>query len=181
MEQRLAADIQLARRAAAVRLLVLDVDGVLTDGRITYGASGEELKSFHVRDGLGLRLLREAGVRLAILSGRRSPAVERRARELGIDPCLQAVEDKGAALDALLELLEVPASAVACIGDDLPDLPLMFRCGLAVTVPEAPAPLRQRAHFVTSAPGGGGAVRELCELVLTAQGRWQALLAGYAR
>ncbi len=163
-----------------MRLLVLDVDGVLTDGRLSYGArEGEEFKSFHVRDGLGMKLLQESGVRLAILSGRRSAAVERRAHELGITRCFQAVQNKACRLTALLEEEGLGAQQVACIGDDLPDLPLMLRCGLAVTVPEAPEELRHRAHYVTRLPGGGGAVRELCELVMRSQGTWEDMLARY--
>jgi 3-deoxy-D-manno-octulosonate 8-phosphate phosphatase (KDO 8-P phosphatase) len=168
-----------ASRAARVRLLMLDVDGVLTDGRLYFGASGEELKVFHSRDGHGLKMLRESGVELAIVTGRSSRAVERRAAELGIARLYQGVEDKRAVLEELLAELGLEPAAAACMGDDVVDLPVMRRCGLALTVPDAPEIVRQHAHYVTRHAAGAGAVREACEFIMSAQGSLQKRLAGY--
>lgn len=157
---------RLARRIA---LLVLDVDGVLTDGGLWYGPRGESLKRFHVRDGHGIKLLRAAGIEIAVISGRQSPAVKTRCRELGVRQLLQGVQDKGAALDRLLRRFDVSDTQVACIGDDTPDIPLFVRVGLAVAVCDA-HPLAQRAaHCRTQLPGGHGAVREVCDWLLAAR------------
>ena len=171
----------LASRAARIRLLLLDVDGVLTDGRLYFGPSGEELKVFHSRDGHGLKMLRDSGVELAIITGRSSRALERRAAELGIGRLYQGVEDKSAVLDELLEEAGIDRAAAACMGDDVVDLPLMRRCGLALTVPDAPEIVRRHAHYVTRNAAGAGAVREACELIMSAQGSLQARLADYLR
>lgn len=171
----------LRNRARRVKLLVLDVDGVLTDGTLYFSAAGEELKAFNIQDGLGVKMLRNGGVDSAIITGRRSQAVERRAENIGISRVRQGVEDKLAAFDGLLRELALPAEQVGCVGDDLPDLPLLKLCGLAVTVPEAPAYVRAAAHYVTSAGGGRGAVREVCELILQAQGLLEAQIAAYCR
>ncbi|RBH47183.1 phenylphosphate carboxylase subunit delta [Pseudomonas sp. MWU13-2860] len=162
-----------------MKLLIMDVDGVLTDGRIYYNAQGEESKSFYVQDGLGLRLLRSTGVQLAIISGRADRCVEHRARALQIDHYYGGVHDKKVALNELLERLELQPEECAFIGDDLIDLPIITRVGLAVAVPEAPALVRQRAHYVTGSSGGKGAVRELAELIMQAQGTFDAILARY--
>ena len=156
-------------RAARVRLLVLDVDGVLTDGRLYIGPSGEEFKAFHVRDGAGIVALRRAGVAVAIISGRSSAAVEYRAAELGIEHVHQGVADKGRALERLLAELGLDRSAAACVGDDTPDLPLLEAAGFAVAVADAHPAARAAAHWVTSLPGGRGAVREVCDLLLQAR------------
>lgn len=156
-------------RARRIRLLVLDVDGVLTDGRLYLSASGEELKVFHVRDGAGLVAVRRAGIDVAIVSGRDSAAVTRRAAELGIERVLQGVADKGAALDSLLTELGVAAHEVACVGDDSPDLPMLQRAGLAIGVADAHPAVREVVHWVTPSPGGRGAVREACDLLLNAR------------
>jgi 3-deoxy-D-manno-octulosonate 8-phosphate phosphatase (KDO 8-P phosphatase) len=169
----------LARRAAQVRLLVLDVDGVLTDGRLYYSSAGEEAKAFHIQDGLGIKLLQRTGLRVALITGRRAPAVERRARELGIELLFQGIEYKLAALEQLLGDLRIGADRVACMGDDLPDLPLIRRCALAVTVPQAPEAVRKHAHYITRRPGGEGAVREVCELLMQAQGTLDQQLQEY--
>jgi 3-deoxy-D-manno-octulosonate 8-phosphate phosphatase (KDO 8-P phosphatase) len=162
----------LAARCEPIRLLVLDVDGVLTDGRITYTDDGVEIKSFHVRDGSGLVLWQRAGRQVAIISGRTSRAVEVRATELGIKLLDQGRADKQQALHDLLTTLDVPPEQVCAVGDDLPDLPLLRVCGLAVAVADACAEVRAAAHFVTMVPGGYGAVREVVEMVLRAQGLW---------
>jgi 3-deoxy-D-manno-octulosonate 8-phosphate phosphatase (KDO 8-P phosphatase) len=150
----------------AISLLVLDVDGVLTDGRLYFGPRGEALKVFHVRDGQGLVLLRRAGVQLAVISGRRSPMVSARCRELGVRHVYQGVTDKLAVLRRLLRRLELEGADCACIGDDLPDLPLMAAVARSFAVADAHPSVRRRADVVTRLPGGCGAVREVCDQLL---------------
>src|SRR5262249_30648423 len=151
---------ELKERAGAVRLLVLDVDGVLTDGTLYYSDSGEELKAFNIQDGLGIKMLQAAGLETAIISGRASAALEQRAQNLAIHHLHQGVEHKLVAFEKLLQGLRLAPGQTACMGDDLPDLALLERCGLAVAVPDAPEVVRARAHYVTRRPGGRGAVRE---------------------
>lgn len=165
--------------ARAVRLLALDVDGVLTDGRLLYGPDGESLKAFHARDGLGLKLLRDAGIEVAIISGRRSPPLERRLAELGIEHVFLGREDKTRALDALLEATGLEASAVAYAGDDLPDVPVLARVGLPITVADATDEAKAAAVWITDKPGGTGAVREICDALLDAQGARERVIADY--
>jgi 3-deoxy-D-manno-octulosonate 8-phosphate phosphatase (KDO 8-P phosphatase) len=160
---------EVLARARRIRLLVLDVDGVLTDGRLYLSASGEELKVFHVRDGSGLVAVQRAGVDVAIVSGRDSAAVTRRAAELGIRHVRQGVGDKGAELERLLAELGVPAGETACVGDDTPDLPMLRRAGLAIAVADAHPALLGSAHWITPSRGGRGAVREACDLLLSAR------------
>ena len=167
----------LSARMDAVRLLVLDVDGVLTDGSIVYSDSGEELKRFHVRDGSGLKLWQHAGMHAAVLSGRSSPAVSRRAAELGITVVLQGRSDKLAALGEILEMTGCTAAQACAIGDDLQDLPLLNAVGVAVAVADACPEVRTMADTTTATPGGRGAVRELVEWLLKHQGRWADLIA----
>ncbi len=152
--------------AASIRLLVLDVDGVLTDGRLYFGPRGEALKVFHVRDGLGIKQLSRAGVEIAVISGRSSLAVTRRCRELGIERVVQGVDDKLAVFNSMRAELELSASVCACIGDDSPDVPVMREVGLAFAVADAHPDARNVAHYVTSLPGGQGAVREVCDRLL---------------
>jgi 3-deoxy-D-manno-octulosonate 8-phosphate phosphatase (KDO 8-P phosphatase) len=149
-----------------IRLLILDVDGVLTDGRLYYGADGEVLKVFHVRDGLGIKLLLAAGIDVAIISGRRSAALDCRARELGIRHVLCGVEEKGSALRALLTELDIPATQAACLVDDTPDIPMMEIVGLPAAVADAHPDVIRKARVVTRASGGSGAVRELADRLL---------------
>ncbi|MBK7250575.1 MAG: HAD family hydrolase [Gammaproteobacteria bacterium] len=149
-----------------IRLLVLDVDGVLTDGRLWFGPRGEQMKVFHVRDGHGIRLAQAAGIEVAVISGRRSPAVSRRCRELGIRHVLQGIADKLAAFEALRAALGVSAAECACVGDDLPDVPVMRRAGVAFAVADAHPLARRAARHVTRLRGGEGAVREVCDLLL---------------
>lgn len=161
-----------ARRAtplAQIELLILDVDGVLTDGLLYFSARGEELKSFHVRDGRGLKLLAASGVNVAVVSGRRSAAVTRRMRELGIRHVMQGCDDKVAALGALCTRLAVEPRRCACLVDDTTDLPLMAAVGLAGAVADAHPLARAAAHWVSRAPGGRGAVRELADALLRAR------------
>ena len=155
----------------AIRLLVLDVDGVLTDGRLYFGPRGEALKVFHVRDGQGIVLLRRAGIEVAVISGRRSPMVSARCRELGVRHVYQGVDDKLTVLQRLLKRLKLELSDCACVGDDLPDLPLMRNVALAFAVADAAGAVRRRADRVTRLPGGAGAVREVCERLLRTRGR----------
>ena len=164
-------DAEILQRAAAVRLLICDVDGVLTDGRIYFNDEGVESKAFFATDGVGLKLLLRAGIEIVWITGSRAPAVVHRARALGVKHVVTGVFDKLTPWRELCAQLNITPEACACIGDDLPDLPLLAVCGLAVTVPHAPAALKQVAHYVTQMPGGGGAVREVCDLILTAQNK----------
>jgi 3-deoxy-D-manno-octulosonate 8-phosphate phosphatase (KDO 8-P phosphatase) len=157
--------------AAAIRLLVLDVDGVLTDGRLYFGARGEALKAFHAHDGYGIRRLIAAGVEVAVISGRRSAAVAARCRELGIERVTQGATDKLQAFERLRRRAQVAARACACVGDDVPDVPLFGAVGLAFAVADAHPRARRAAHHVTALPGGMGAVREVCDRLLAAKGR----------
>ena len=168
------------RRAAAVRLVALDVDGTLTDGRLFIGPSGETMKAFSVRDGFGLTLLREAGVKLALVTARRSAIVEVRAAELKFDEVRQGARDKAATLGELCERFGLQSGQAAFVGDDWPDLRAMALAGLAASVADAPAAVRERAHWVSNAPAGRGAVREFAEFVLRSQGLLDAALARYA-
>lgn len=161
-----------AAPASRVRLLILDVDGVLTDGSLTYSAAGEETRRFHVRDGLALVEAQRAGLAIAVISGRASPAVTRRLSELGVREIHQGVADKGQALTELVARLGVEAGEVAVMGDDLPDLPLMRQAGMALAPADAVAEVRRAAHWVSRRPGGAGAVREAVEMLLRARKAW---------
>jgi 3-deoxy-D-manno-octulosonate 8-phosphate phosphatase (KDO 8-P phosphatase) len=168
--------VSLADRCRAVELLVVDVDGVLTDGGIVYGNGGLELKHFHVRDGAALKWWRDAGKRSGLITGRTSPLVEVRAAELGVAFVVQGAADKLPAFRRMLAEAGVEPAAVCYVGDDLPDLPPLRRCGLAVAPADACAEVRADAHYVTRAPGGRGAVRETIELILRCQGAWGRLV-----
>ena len=174
-------DDDLLARARLIRLIIFDVDGVLTDGSLFYGDGGEEYKAFNSRDGHGIKMLRATGVEAAILTGRTSQVVAHRARNLGISRIIQGSEDKLHAYTILLAETGLRPEETAFMGDDVVDLPVMRRCGLAVTVPEAPEAVRLRAHMVTVAGGGRGAAREACEHIMRAQGTWAAQLALYDR
>lgn len=166
----------LEDRARAVRLVVLDVDGVLTDGRINIAADGEIFKSFFVRDGLGIKMLQKTGIEVAILTGRTSAIVAERARELGITRVLQGQRFKTPAYEALLTELGLSDRETAYMGDDVPDLPLLMRAGLPATPADGIEDLDGIVAFRAAHPGGAGAVRELAELILRAQGRWDDLV-----
>jgi 3-deoxy-D-manno-octulosonate 8-phosphate phosphatase (KDO 8-P phosphatase) len=168
---------EVYQRARAIRLLILDVDGVLTDGRLYFGPQGEALKVFHVRDGHGLKLAQRAGIEVAFLSGRRSNAAYHRAKELGITRFHEGVRDKVAVLEEIVAAMNIQAQEVAAVGDDLVDLALLGRVGLAVAVADAVPEVLAAAHWVTSLPGGHGAVREVCDLLLKAQGQWEEITA----
>jgi 3-deoxy-D-manno-octulosonate 8-phosphate phosphatase (KDO 8-P phosphatase) len=162
----------LAERCRGIELLVLDVDGVLTEGGIVYGAGGMEIKRFHVRDGSGLKLWKQAGKRSAIITGRSSPVVDVRAAELGVEFVFQGASDKLSVYNGLLAEIKLPPSAVCYVGDDLPDLACLQNCRLAAVVGDGCREARAAAHYVTRTPGGGGAVREVIELILRCQGEW---------
>ena len=155
--------------AASVRLLALDVDGVLTDGRLYLDAEGREGKVFHVRDGHGIKEVLHAGITVAVISGRRSHAVERRMDELGVHYVRQGVDDKLGVLRDIATELQTPMAAVACIGDDTLDLPIMTAVGLAIAVADAHPAVCAAADWCTELPGGRGAVREVCDLLLAAR------------
>ena len=159
-----------------IALLLLDVDGVLTTGQVIYNDDGQETKIFHVRDGLGIRLLMAAGIRVGIVTGRRSMALVHRCRNLGVDLLKDGVHDKAAALADILRETGVTARQTAFMGDDLPDLPIMRRVGLPIAVADAHAQVKAEARITTRAGGGGGAVREISERILKARGEWEALL-----
>jgi 3-deoxy-D-manno-octulosonate 8-phosphate phosphatase (KDO 8-P phosphatase) len=159
------------KSAASIRLLVLDVDGVMTDGRLYFGPRGEALKLFHVRDGYGIQQLDRAGICVSVISGRRSKMVEVRCRELGVEHVIQGTADKVAAFQKLRTRLKVDPSACACVGDDSLDVPLMKKVGLAFAVADAHRDALRAAHVVTSLPGGHGAVREVCDYLLDARRR----------
>jgi 3-deoxy-D-manno-octulosonate 8-phosphate phosphatase (KDO 8-P phosphatase) len=155
--------------AQGIRLLTCDVDGVLTDGRIYVDDDGREHKAFNARDGVGLKLLMQAGITVAWITGSRAPVVLHRARSLGVERVIQGAEDKLTPWEALLRELDVPQAACAHIGDDLPDIPVLARCGFAGVGAARTAAVRAQAHFVTRREGGMGAVRELCEIILAAR------------
>jgi 3-deoxy-D-manno-octulosonate 8-phosphate phosphatase (KDO 8-P phosphatase) len=159
--------------------MIFDVDGVLTDGRLYYTDAGAEMKAFSTLDGHGIKMLMASGVGTAIITGRRSEVVSHRARNLGIPHVLQGVEDKRPAFLELIGSLGLGPDACGYMGDDVVDLPVLVRCGFAATTPEAPEIVRRHAHFTTQRPGGGGAVREVCETLMKAQGTLDAALAPY--
>jgi len=166
-------------KARRVRLLLLDVDGVMTDGRLGFDGAGREFKFFYARDGIGIKLLQRAGLRVGILSGRKARVVELRAGELGIDLLLQKIQDKARGLEAVIRRERLRPDQICYVGDDLVDLPVLLEVGLAVAVADAVSEVKAAAHFVTRKPGGRGAVREICEGILKAQGRWTAEIGRY--
>ena len=171
----------IVARARKIRLLVMDVDGVLTDGRMILSERGDELKAFHTHDGIGVALAKRAGLRTAMVTGESSPIAKVRGGKLGVDSVVLGARRKREAVEALRAEFDVTADAVAFIGDDLLDIPAMQVAGLAVTVADAPGPVKAVAHVVTRARGGHGAVRELVELLLRAQRSWRSVVAAYVR
>ncbi len=161
-------------RAKKIKLIIFDVDGVMTDGGLIIGDDGLEYKSFNTQDGLGMKLLKASGVEMAIITGRTSRVVTKRAENTGVAHFYQGVDDKLVAFNDLISKLNISAEACAFMGDDVVDLPPMLRCGLSVTVPAAPDCVKQRAHLTTVREGGHGAVREVCELLMHAQGTYDA-------
>lgn len=169
----------LAERCAAIELLVVDVDGVLTDGGIIYSDQGVEWKEFHVRDGFALKAWQRAGKRAAVLSGRASKVVEVRAAELGLSPVVLGASEKLPGYRRILEEIGVRPEQVCYVGDDLPDLPVLLSCGLPITVADACPEVRAVAAHVTRARGGGGAIREVVELILHGQGLWPRVVESF--
>jgi 3-deoxy-D-manno-octulosonate 8-phosphate phosphatase (KDO 8-P phosphatase) len=167
------------QNAKLIKLIILDVDGVLTDGQIIYTSEGQEIKNFNVRDGFGIRLAHRAGIKTAIISARQSNVITQRAKELEITEIHQNALQKLPAYEQILKLHELTDKQVAYMGDDLIDLPILRRVGLAVAVADAVPEVRQAAHYVTLNPGGKGAVRELIELILKAQGCWEKVTSRY--
>ena len=170
---------QAVERAKHIRLMIFDVDGILTDGGLRYGAEGELIKTFNVLDGHGIKLLQNSGVKTAIISARQSPIVARRAADLGITIVLQGVGDKRLAFEKTLAESDLGAAQCGFMGDDVIDLPVMTRVGFAASVPNGHAEVQSRAHYVTKNRGGHGAVREVCDFILRAQGNYEAALAPY--
>lgn len=166
-------------RAAKVRLVIFDVDGVLTDGKLYFTPDGQELKSFHARDGHGIKLLQRTGVATAVISGRNSKAVSLRMDSLGVAHVYQGRENKLEAFEELLDTLNLAPDQVAHVGDDLIDLPLLRRVGLAIAVADAHFSLCEHAHWTTALPGGRGAAREVCDLVMEAQGTLRNIIASH--
>ncbi|MFO7459491.1 MAG: HAD hydrolase family protein [Desulfatiglandales bacterium] len=158
-------------KAKEIKLLILDVDGVLTNGQIILTEQGEEIKSFHARDGYGLRKLMEEGIEVILISGRRSKAVDCRARDLGIQEVHQGVADKGPLCDEIIRQRGLKKDQVCCVGDDLPDLPLFEKAGIRFAVSDASPVMKGLADYVTRKKGGYGAVREVCEIILESRGR----------
>ncbi len=170
---------EIIEKAARIRLLVLDVDGVLTDGSIVYTGTGEQVQAFHVRDGLGIKLLALHGIETAIITARASRALEKRCHELGIRHVFQSVGDKLACLDGLLAELGLVYHQVCGVGDDWVDLPVLKKCGLSVTVKDAATCMGKYVDYVTALPGGRGAVREICEMILQSKGLLETSIRAY--
>lgn len=171
--------MRVKEKAQTIRLLALDVDGVMTDGRLYFAEDGQEFKTFDTQDGHGIKMLQQSGVTVAIITGRNTKLVERRARNLGIAHLLQGREDKLVALHELITNLGLALEQVAYAGDDWPDLPAIRAAGLGVAVANAHAAVREHADYVTTLPGGRGAVREVCDLIMQAQGCYDDALAPY--
>jgi 3-deoxy-D-manno-octulosonate 8-phosphate phosphatase (KDO 8-P phosphatase) len=172
-------ELEAMQRAARVKIMIFDVDGVLTDGSLTYDANGEITKTFFVLDGLGIQMLNRTGVKTVIISARNSPIVVKRAADLGITHVFQGQHDKRMAFADLLGRTGFTPEQCGYIGDDVIDLPLLTRVGFAVTVPSGHPDVAQHAHYMTKNPGGRGAVREVCDMVMRAQGTYEQALAPY--
>lgn len=169
----------LLTRLKQIRALVLDVDGVLTDGRLHFTEQGEEHKVFHSRDGHGIKLAQRIGIEVSIISGRASPALRHRAENLGIRHCMIGIKDKGPALEELARTLGVELQVIAVMGDDVIDLPMLNRAGVSATVADAPAAIRARVDWVTTLGGGQGAVREFIDLLIDARDAWSTVIADH--
>lgn len=170
---------KILEKAKKIKLLILDVDGVLTDGKLFFDEQGREYKSFHARDGHGIKLLRQTGVEVAVISGRKSASVALRMKNLGIEYVYQGREDKLLAFEELMRLLNVGPEQVAFVGDDLLDLPILKRVGLPIAVNDANFAVKDSVKWCTTLPGGQGAVREVCDLIMQAQGSLDAVIQSY--
>lgn len=169
-------DATLKERASKIRMLVLDVDGVLTDGKLYFDHAGNELKAFNTRDGLGMKALQRCGIEIAVITGRKSKAVAHRMSQLGIKHVYQGREDKLNAFLHLLDITGLDEHEICYAGDDWIDLPLLMRAGLAISVADAEEHVKEHAHWITQRNGGDGAVREMCNLILAAQGKDKTIL-----
>ncbi len=169
----------LNEKASKIKLLLLDVDGVMTDGRIIMNDRGEEAKAFNVKDGLGLKMLMSSGLEVVIVTGRRSQALAHRSKELGIEEVYQGVEDKNTVCQQLKKTKDLKKEQVCSLGDDIPDLAMFTESGLSIAVADAVKEVREAADFITKSNGGFGAVREACELILKCQGKWRDALAAF--
>lgn len=170
---------EIIARAKKIKVVIFDVDGVMTDGGLMIGDDGQEYKTFHSHDGLGMKMLKKTGILMAIITGRSSQVVKTRAETTGIKHYYQGVEDKLIAFNDLVEKLGIQPEEALFMGDDIVDIPPMSRCGLAVSVPAAPDSVKNRSHYVTTRHGGKGAVREVCEIIMQAQGTYDAVTAQY--
>lgn len=173
--------LTLADKAKKIRLALFDVDGVLTNGVLLYGPNGTEIKHFHVHDGQGMKLLQKAGIEIGIITLRQSDTVTKRMQDLGVQHVYQGQSNKIDAYEDIKRKLQIPDDEIAYVGDDLPDLPLIARVGLGITVPNAPRIMHDYAAWVTHAHGGHGAVREVCDFILEAQGHYPALIESFLK
>ncbi len=170
---------EIEQKAKQLKLLILDVDGVLTDGRLFFDKNGDEYKCFHARDGHGIKLLQQTGVKIAVISGRKSQSVALRMKNLGIEHVYQGHENKIAAFNEIIQSVGVKPEQAAHMGDDLLDLPIMVRVGLSIAVNDANQSVKDYADWCTQTPGGLGAVREVCDFIMQAQGTFDAVLQSY--
>jgi 3-deoxy-D-manno-octulosonate 8-phosphate phosphatase (KDO 8-P phosphatase) len=170
---------EVLQRAKNIKLIIFDVDGVMTDGGLTIGDDGQEYKTFNTQDGLGMKLLKKSGVQMAIITGRTSNVVTQRAESTGVAHFYQGVEDKLVAYKDLITKLNIKPEHTAFMGDDVVDMPPMLCCGLSITVPAAPVSVKNNAHYITQKEGGKGAVREVCELIMQAQNTFDAQMAPF--
>jgi 3-deoxy-D-manno-octulosonate 8-phosphate phosphatase (KDO 8-P phosphatase) len=171
--------MQVTEQAKKIRLLILDVDGVLTTGALYYGNNDFEMRGFHIHDGLGIKLLQKANIKVAIISGKKSEMVERRMKDLNIEHAYLGHENKLPAYEDIKKKLQIADHEIAYMGDDLPDLPILRRVGFPISVPTAPKIIQQHVAYITKIKPGKGAVREVCELILEAQGQLQSVLQSY--
>jgi 3-deoxy-D-manno-octulosonate 8-phosphate phosphatase (KDO 8-P phosphatase) len=169
----------IIEKAKKLKLLILDVDGVLTDGRLFFDDKGKEYKCFHARDGHGIKLLRQTGVEVAVISGRKSNSVALRMKTLGVEYVYQGHENKIAAFNEIIQSLSIQPEQSAHVGDDLLDLPIMKRVGLSIAVNDANEPVKEYADWCTKTPGGQGAVREICDFIMQSQGTFEGILKSY--
>ena len=166
-------------KALPIKLLILDIDGTLTDGILRYGSTGVESRDFHVHDGMGLKLLRQSGVAIAVISAKQSAAVAKRLADLQIEHIYQGCENKIPAYEELKKTFNLNDNQIACMGDDLPDLPLLIRAGFAISVPNAPEIILQHVDYISQKKPGKGAVREVCEAIMKAQGTYEGVIQSY--
>jgi 3-deoxy-D-manno-octulosonate 8-phosphate phosphatase (KDO 8-P phosphatase) len=172
---------EIIEKAKKLKLLILDVDGVLTDGRLFFDDQGKEYKCFHARDGHGIKLLRQTGVEVAVISGRQSNSVALRMKNLGVETVYQGHENKIAAFNEIVQKMSIEPEHIAHVGDDLLDLPIMMRVGLSIAVNDANNSVKKYANWCTETPGGLGAVREVCDFIMQAQGTFDSILKSYMR